>query len=83
MLKKLPLLTILTVTGKLTSVKDYWGKLTGLCPKYDYLPKASKSHLIIKEDKLGEARNVFNDSNVYITIEGKRHLGVVIRSNEY
>ena len=72
-----------TVTGKLTSIKDYWGKLTGLCPNYDYFPKASKSYLIVKEDKLGEARNVFNDSNVYITIEGKRHLGAVIRSNEY
>ena len=72
-----------TVTGKLTSIKDYWGKLTGLCPKYHYFPKASKSYLIVKEDKLGEARNVFNDLNVYITIEGKRHLGAVIRSNEY
>ena len=37
----------------------------------------------MKEDKLGEARNVFNDSNVNITIEGKRHLGAVIGSNEY
>ena len=72
-----------TVTGKLTSIKDYWGKLTVLCPKYGYFPKASKSYLIVKEDKLGEARNVFNDSNVYITIEGKRHLGAVIGSNEY
>ena len=62
-----------TVTGKLTSIKDYWGKLTVLCPKYGYFPKASKSYLIVKEDKLGEARNVFNDSNVYVTIEGKIH----------
>ena len=72
-----------TVTGKLTSIKDYWGKLTGLCPKYGYFRKASKSYLIVKEDKLGKARNLFNDSNVYITIEGKRHLGAVIGNNEY
>ena len=39
--------------------------------------------MIVKEDKLGEARNAFNDSNVYITIEWKRHLGSVIGSNEY
>ena len=37
----------------------------------------------MKEDKLGEARNVFNDSNVNITIEEKRHLGAVIGSNKY
>ena len=72
-----------TVAGKLTGIKDYWGKLTVLCPKYGYFPKASKSYLIVKEDKLGEARNVFNNSNVSITIEGKRHLGAVIGSNEY
>ena len=78
-----------TVAGKLTSIKDYWGKLTVLCPKYGYFPKAysayyvPKSYLIVKEDKLGEARNTFNDSNVNITIEGKRHLGTVIGSNEY
>ena len=77
MLKKLPLLTILQ-SLVLTSIRDYWGKLTVLGPKYGYFPKASKSYLIVKEDKLGEAMNVFNDSNVNITIEGKRHLGAVI-----
>ena len=71
------------VAGKLTSIRDYWGKLTVLGPKYGYFPKASKSYLIVKEDKLGEARNIFNDSDVNITIEGKIHLGVVIGSNEY
>ena len=39
--------------------------------------------MIVKEDKLGEATNTFNDSNVNITIEGKRHLAAVIGSNEY
>ena len=39
--------------------------------------------MIVKEDKLGEARNVFTDSNVKTNIEGKRHLDAVIESNEY
>ena len=72
-----------TVAGKLISIRDYWGKLTVLGPKYGYFLKASKSYLIVKEDKLGEARNVFNGSNVNITIKGKRHFGTVIGSNEY
>ena len=33
--------------------------------------------MIVKEEKLGEARNVFNNSKV------NRHLGAVIGSNEY
>ena len=39
--------------------------------------------MVVKEDKLGEGRNVVNGSNMNITIEGKRHLGAVIGSNEY
>ena len=39
--------------------------------------------MIVKEDKLGEARNVFTALNVITTIEGKRHLEAVIESNEY
>ena len=72
-----------TVVGKLNGIRDYWGKLTILGPKYCYFPQASKSYLKVKEDKLGEARNVFNDSNVNITIEEKRRLGAVIGSNKY
>ena len=58
------------------SIRDYWGKLTVLVPKYGYFPKASKSYLTVKEDKL-------NNANVNITMQGKRYLGAVIRSNEY
>ena len=72
-----------TVVGKLNGIRDYWGKLTILGPKYCYFSQASKSYLKVKEDKLGEARNVFNDSNVNTTIEEKRHLGAVIGSNKY
>ena len=39
--------------------------------------------MIVKEDKLDEARNIFNNSDVNITIGRKRHLGTVIGSNEY
>ena len=72
-----------TVADKLTSTIDYWGKLTVLGPKYGYFPKVSKSYLIVKEEKLGEARNAFNNSIVNIIIEWKRHLGAIIGSNEY
>ena len=71
----------LTVASKLTSIKDFWGKLAVLCIKYGCFPTVSKSYLIVKEGELGEARNVLNNSNVNITIEGKRHLGAVIGSN--
>ena len=39
--------------------------------------------MTIQEEKLGEVKNVFSNSNVNITIEGKRHLDEFIGSNEY
>ena len=65
-----------TVVGKLASIRHYWKKSTVLGPKYDYFSKASKSYLIVQEEKLCEARNVFNNSNVNITIEGKRVMNI-------
>ena len=72
-----------TVAGKLNSIRDYCGKLTVLGPEYGYFPKVSKSYLIVKDDKLAEARNIFHNSNVNGTIERKRHLGATVGSNEY
>ena len=81
--KEVALADDFTVAVKLTSIRDCQGKLTVLGSKYGYFSKASKSYLIVKGDKLCETRNVFNDSNVNITIKSKRHLGAVVGSNEY
>ena len=65
MLKKLPF----TVAGKQAGIRDYCGKLTVLGPKYGHFTETIKSYLIVQEDKLDEVRNIFNNSNVNITIE--------------
>ena len=38
-----------SIAGSLNSIKDYWDKLTAIGPKYDYVPKPTKSYLIVKE----------------------------------
>ena len=38
-----------SVAGNLSSIKDYWGKLTVIGPKYGYFLKPTKSYLITKE----------------------------------
>ena len=72
-----------TVAGKLSSIKDYWSQLTSIGPKYGYFPKASKSYLIVKEDQLPSAITLFDNSNVNITVEGKRLLGAIVGSDSY
>ena len=68
-----------SIAGSLNSIKDYRDKLTAISPKYGYFPKPAKFYLIGKE----EAQNVFANSGVNVTTEGKRHLGAVIGSTEY
>ena len=38
-----------SVAGSLNSIKNYWGKLTAIAPKYGYFPKPMKFYLIVKE----------------------------------
>ena len=41
-----------TVAGKISSIKGYWSQLTSIGPKYGCFRKASKSHLIVKENQI-------------------------------
>ena len=81
--KEVALADDFTVAGKLRSIKDYWSQLTSTGPKYGYFPKASKSYLIVKEDQLPSAITLFDNSNVNITVEGKRLLGAIVGSDSY
>ena len=65
-----------SVTGSLDIIKDYWDKLTAIGPKYGYFLKPTKSYLLVKK-KLMEVQNLFVNSRVNITAEGKRHFSVV------
>ena len=56
---------------------------TVLGRKYGYFLKASKSYFGIKEYELGEASNVFNNSNMNKNIDVKIHLSRFIGSYEY
>ena len=63
-------------------------KVTGivyaiLVKKYGYFPKPEKSNLIVKDDHLLKANDIFKHSNVKITFNGQRQLGAVIGSLNY
>ena len=48
----------LTVAGKIEEIKQYWELLLQVGPKYDYYPKPSKSHLIVKEKHFDRAKDI-------------------------
>eukprot|EP00794_Sanderia_malayensis_P005131 gene5131-biopygen4184 len=70
-----------TAAGSLINLKNWWENLIELGPKYGYFPEATKSWLIVKDDKMDEAQRIFEGSNIRITSDGKRHLGAVIGSS--
>ena len=72
-----------SAAGKLIQMKIWWDTLSESGPKYGYYPLASKTVLIVKEQFLSEARDIFGDSGVTITTEGERHMGAVIGSPEF
>ena len=72
----------ITAAGKIEDLKCYWNEITKNGPNYGYYPKASKSHLIVKEEYINKATNNFHGLDVQITTAGERHLGAVISSTQ-
>ena len=68
----------LTGAGNLEEIKIWWDTLITEGPKYGYYPKPSKSFLIAKQHYKEYAERIFVGSNIKITTEGARHLGVAL-----
>ena len=64
-----------TDAGSLKSLKNWWANIISEGGRFGYYINEKKLWLIIKSEALLEtAANLFSDSEVNITIEGKRHL---------
>ena len=72
-----------SVAGSLNSIEDYRDKLTAIGPNYGYFPKPYEILPDSKRKKTMEGKNLFANSRVNITAQGKRHLGAVIGSTGY
>ena len=53
-------------------------------PKYGYFVKPSKTYVIVKRsDDMSKVEETFGRDGVKMTVEGERHIGAVIGSDEY
>lgn len=65
-------------------MRKWWDELNRMGPKYGYFPKPSKTILIVKNPALlDHAKEMFAGSGINIDVEGERHLGAVIGSEEF
>ena len=69
--------------GKLTSLRQWWDLLSRNGPNYGYYPNAKKTFLLVKNAKKAEAGEVFKDTGVQITTEGRPYLGGPLGSTEF
>ncbi len=63
-----------SVTGQLSSIRRWWDTIKG----YN-----AKTWLVTKERHLSHARELFQDTPVNITAQGRPYLGTALGSNEF
>ena len=61
--------------AKLHALREWWKNISENGPCFGYFPKASKSWLVVKEDKFDEAKQVFEGTGINITSQGRKYLG--------
>ena len=61
--------------GDLRAVREWWDLVVEHGPKLGYYPNAEKSWLIIKPDRNEEAKELFGNTNINITTQGRKYLG--------
>ena len=69
--------------GSLHHLHSWWNQLLHCGPDYGYFANASKTWLIVKQEHLPLATELFADSGVQITVEGRRHLGAALGTESF
>ena len=69
--------------GKLLRLRTWSDNLRKYGPLYSYFVNLSKAWLVVKEDHSTKAEEIFRDTGVNVTKQGKRHLGGVLGRNEF
>ena len=72
-----------TSASTCTNLKSWWNELSVRGPAFGYHPNGSKTYLVVKQEYETNARQLFDDTDVHITIQGKRHLGAAIGSRSF
>lgn len=62
-----------TGAGTCDNLRMWWDGLQVHGAGYGYHPNASKTHLVVKAEHVERARELFADTEINITAEGKRH----------
>ena len=73
------------ITGreKLEQLRRWWDKLNECEPAFGYFQNAVKTWLIVKDSQLALAKELFCDTGVQITTEGRHLLGAPVGTRQF
>jgi hypothetical protein len=66
-----------------SSLRRWWDNLTHFGAPFGYHANASKTWLIVKGSALAQAHDIFSNTAINITSEGRPYLGAALGSQEY
>ena len=69
--------------GSILGLKRMWDFIKNEGPKYGYFQEEKKTWLIVKPEFLSEAKQVFSNTGLNITTEGRKYLGAAVGSASY
>ena len=72
-----------TGCGSLGDVKTWWDELTVSGPPLEYFPNPRKCWLIVKPKKGRPAKEIFSETTINITTEGRKYLGAARGSRDF
>ena len=72
-----------SAAGQLCNIRIWWEHINKMGPKFGYFPNGAKSWLVVKNDCLLEASELFKDTNIQITSKGRPLLWSPIGSSNY
>ena len=70
----------LTGTTKLHQIKSWWDYVLVKGPQYGYYAKPAKSYIIVKHQYDQNAKELFFETNIIVTVSEAKHLEAVIES---
>ena len=69
--------------GKLYQLKWWWDRLNECGPAFGYVPNPVKTWLLVKDSELANAKELFAETGVQITTEGRRLLGAPVGTTKF
>ena len=69
--------------GNLSSLLAWWENLNDMGPAFGYYPNAEKSWLVVKDEHVKLAEELFSPHKVNLTTAARKHLGSAIGGTEF